>query len=130
MHHLGKHEEVLKIMGDFFGDELHKVGDQLMETRVASNAGEGGDSKLIICFIEQGTANFFKVELQLFREDMFDQRLHGDVVVAADSSNVGVCTGAFGSQFLVSGVGCGGILGYRGLYTLYSEPMCYIQLNK
>ena len=81
-----------------------------MEAWVTAKASEGGDTIFVVGFVEEGAADFFKVELEFFGEDVFDEGFHTDVIVAADGGEVGVCTGAFGEEVLVPGVCCCGVL--------------------
>ena len=64
MHSLGENKEAFRMMSDFVGNKLDKVGDQLVETRVAPNAGESGDTVLVVVFIKDGSADVVEVELQ------------------------------------------------------------------
>ena len=115
LHDLSEDEEVLEVVRDFFGDELHKVRDQLVQTWIGTEAGEGGDAVFVVRFVEECLADLLEVELEFFGENVLDLRFDADVVVAADGGEVGVCAGAFGDEVLISGVcGCG-VLGYGGL---------------
>lgn len=48
-------------MGDFLRNELYKVWDQLMKTRVTSYARQSGDAIFVIGLVENSAADFAKV---------------------------------------------------------------------
>lgn len=110
-------------MRDFFGDELHKVRDQLVQAWIGTEACEGSYAVFVVGFVEEGLTDLLEVELEFFGEDVLDLGFYGDVIVAADGGEVGVCAGAFRDEVLVSGVrGCG-VLGYGGLDAFDCEPV-------
>lgn len=54
-------------MGDFFGDELDEIGDELVKAWVALYAVESGDLVFPTVFIEQVATDILEVELDFFR---------------------------------------------------------------
>ena len=63
MHHLRQDEEMTQAVGDLLGDELHKVGDQLMKARVVSEARQGRRADLLVRLVQDPATHSLKVEL-------------------------------------------------------------------
>lgn len=124
VHHAVEDEERFEVVGDFVGDILHEVGDELVEARIGPERGEGGDAVFFVGLVQQGGADLLEVELEFFGEDVFDQGLEADVVVAAHGGEVGIRAWSFGKKFLVAGVGTRGVLGDGRLNTFDCEPVC------
>ena len=122
-------EEVLEVVRDLFSDELHKVGDQLVQARITAEAGEGSNAVLVVGFVEEDFADLLEVELEFFGEDMLDLGFDSDIVVAANGREVGICARAFGDEVLVPGVGGGGVLGNGGLDALDRQPVCCMTVS-
>lgn len=130
LHHHVEDEHVFESVGDFLGDKLNKVGQELVEARVIAERGKGGGTQGFIGFVSDGGAHAVEVELQFFGEDVFYERLDGDIVTSAGRSggrgSEGGCRGAFGGGFGETGsFGLGGVLGDGGLDTLDGKPVSY-----
>lgn len=61
-----------------------------MEAGVACYAGKSGNAVFVVSFVEDGAADLFEVELELFGEDVFDEGFDSDIVVATHGCEVGV----------------------------------------
>jgi hypothetical protein len=61
LHHLSENEQALEVVCDLVSHELNKVGYQLMETRIGSQTGKGGDAELFVGLVQNGTADAFEV---------------------------------------------------------------------
>lgn len=114
-------EQGYEVVGDLFGDELNKVRDQLVQSWVGSQARKGGSAILIVRLIEDGTANALKVELKLLGEDVLNEGLDCDIVIAGEG-----CEGVGTLREEVLGTlicGCR-VLGNGWLNALDREPVC------
>lgn len=130
LHHHIEDEHVFESVGDFLGDKLDEVGEELVEARVIAKGGKGGGTQRFVGFVSDGRAHAVEVELQFFGEDVFYERLDGDIVTGTGRrggrGSEGGCRGAFGGGLGETGsFGLGGVLGDGGLDTLDGKPVGY-----
>ncbi len=118
MNHLHQDEDVAKVMSDLLGDELHKVRHQLMQARVVFEAGEGCHAHIVVVAIKDGGADPFKVELELLRHHVLDERPDRHVVRRGETRHMRA--GTFRAEILTARLGRGRILGNGRLNTLES----------
>lgn len=89
-------------MGYFFIEEADEVCGELMDAGVGVERGEGGVAPFFVGFVDEGGGEFGVQFDRFFREDMFNKRFDGNIVMAVDGSEVGICADALGEELLVT----------------------------
>lgn len=125
LHHLIEDEQIPEVVRDLFGNELEEVREELVKARVMAERREGGSAKGLVGVVDDSGTDALKVELELFRENVLDERLNGNVIAVADGGRKG--RGLRGALRYSLGKACSlsgsGILWDCGLDTFYGEPM-------
>jgi len=89
-------------VGYFFIEEADEVCGELMDAGVGVERGEGGVAPFFVGFVDEGGGEFGVQFDRFFREDMFNKRFDGNIVMAVDGSEVGICADALGEELLVT----------------------------
>ena len=113
-------------MGNFFGDELHEVGDELVEAGIVTQGGEAGGAVFGLGGFggggEDGAADFLEVELEFFGENVFDLGAGSGRRGVGKGGEAGV-RGIFWEEVEGARVACAGVLGDGRLDAFDGEPV-------
>ena len=80
MKRLVKSKERIAVVSDLFGGELDEVGDELVDGRVCTEGGKSRQAIFFVGRVEDGNADTVEIKVELFGDDMFDQRFDVNVI--------------------------------------------------
>lgn len=114
-------------MGHLASNQVDKVRQKLVETRVGADRGKGRSAESGFLFVgvivENRRLDLIEIQGKLFTNDVLDERSERYIVVACEGGQGGVGAGSFGKEVFGGGLGCGGVLRYGRLDAFDGEPM-------